>query len=435
MSSGRIDGGYLDSLSMFGIKPGLEATCELMRRAGNPERELSFIHIAGTNGKGSTGAMLECMLRGAGFTTGFYSSPHLIDIRERFRVNGLAVSEEDYLALSAELAEAARADTGRAFTFTYFEFTTVLAAMIFARAGVDIVIWETGMGGRFDSTNVVRPLASVITGIALDHQAYLGDTVEKIAAEKAGIIKPGVPVFTGVMPEAARRVIAGRARELECDCFRVAEEDAGSVTRRFDGTRTVQEFEYEGRRVTLPLMGGMQRRNFRLAALVLEKLAPRLGIDLDRAFRALAGCRWPGRYQQVSERLIVDGGHNPDGISALSEALKETFPGEKFTVVFAGFKDKDVAGGLRLLAELAAMFVFVPLAESDRPSYNGEELIALARESGIVNMEFAAASDAASALKLAFGCSSRRVVAAGSLYLAGEVLSASVEPAAVLNLE
>ena len=434
MSCGKIGGGYLDSLSMFGIKPGLEASCELMRRVGNPERELSFLHIAGTNGKGSTGAMLECMLRGAGFTTGFYSSPHLIDIRERFRVNGLAVSEEDYLALSAELAEAARAETGRSFTFTYFEFTTVLAAMIFARAGVDIVIWETGMGGRLDSTNVVRPIASIITGIALDHQAYLGDTIEKIAAEKAGIVKPGVPVFTGVMPDEARRVIAERARELGCDCFPVSKEDFKPVTRRFDGTRTVQEFDYEGRRITLPLIGEMQRRNFRLAALVLEKLSPRLGIDLDRAFRALATCRWPGRCQQVNERLIVDGGHNPDGIAALCAALKETFPGEKFTVVFAGFRDKDVAGGLRLLAELAAKFIFVPLRESDRPSYSGEELIALAKQSG-VKSQFASAPDAAAALKLAYEDAPRRVVAAGSLYLAGDVLSASVDPTAVLNLE
>ena len=378
--------------------------------------------------------MLECMLRGAGFTTGFYSSPHLIDIRERFRVNGLAVSEEDYLALSAELAEAARADTGRSFTFTYFEFTTVLAAMIFARAGVDIVIWETGMGGRLDSTNVVQPLASIITGIALDHQAYLGDTIEKIAAEKAGIVKPGIPVFTGVMPEAARRVIADRAHELGCPVFRVEEMGDQSVMRRFDGTRTVQEFDFHGRRITLPLMGGMQRRNFQLAALVLETLAPRLGLDLDRAFRALAGCRWPGRCQQVNERLIVDGGHNPDGIASLCEALKETFPGEKFTVVFAGFKDKDVAGGLRLLAELAAKFIFVPLAESDRPSYSGEELTALAKHSGI-DSEFASAPDAAEALSIAYESSPRRVLAAGSLYLAGEVLSAAVEPAAVLNLE
>ena len=240
--------------------------------------------------------------------------------------------------------------------------------------------------------------------------------------------------ITGIMPEEARRVISDRARELVSACFSVTRPFDGPVSRHFDGTRTVQEFEYDGRRIVLPLMGGMQRRNFQLAALVVEKLASTLGIDPERAFRALANCRWPGRCDQVSERLIVDGGHNPDGIASLCEALKETFPGEKFTIVFAGFKDKDVAGGLRLLAELAAWFIFVPLAESDRPSYSGEELIALAKDSGIV-ADFSAAPDSASALKLAYAGAPRRILAAGSLYLAGEVLAASVDPAAVLNLE
>lgn len=433
MTGGRAGGGYLDSLSMFGIKPGLEATAELMRRVGNPEKELAFLHIAGTNGKGSVGAMLECMLRGAGFTTGFYTSPHLVDIRERFRVNGLAISEADYATISAELADAARADTGRGFTFTYFEFTTVFAAMIFARAGVDVVLWETGMGGRLDATNVVCPLASIITGIALDHQSHLGDTIEKIAGEKAGIIKPGVPVFAGTMPDEAFRVIAARAKETGSPCHRVPGATPGPAAYRFDGEKTVQEFEFAGRKITLPLLGPMQRRNFRLAAEVLTKLAPRLGIDLDRAFSALAHCRWPGRCQQLTPRLIVDGGHNPDGISALGEALAEAFPGETFAVVFAGFKDKDVAGSLKLLAPLAARFVFAPLAESDRPSYSGGELRALARDVGIA-VPTAAASDAAEALELAARDTEHRTLVSGSLYLIGEVLAHTVPGAAILNL-
>ena len=434
MTSGRAGGGYLDSLSMFGIKPGLEATAELMRRVGNPEKELAFLHIAGTNGKGSTGAMLECMLRGAGFATGLYTSPHLVDIRERFRVNGIAVSEADYEAVSAELADAARADTGRNFTFTYFEFTTVFAAMIFARAGVDVVVWETGMGGRLDSTNVVRPLASIITNIALDHQAYLGDTVEKIAAEKAGIVKSGVPVFAGTMPDAAYRVIAAKAEEAGSPCFRVPAGIPGPAVYRFDGERTVQEFEFAGRTITLPLPGPMQRRNFRLAAEVLTKLAPKLGLDLDRAFRALAHCRWPGRCQEVTPRLLVDGGHNPDGITALAEALAEAFPGEKFAVVFAGFKDKDVAGSLRLLAPLAAHFLFVPLTESDRPSYTGEELRQMARGAGIT-VETAASANAAEALEAAARDGEHRTLVSGSLYLAGEVLSLTLPKAEILNLD
>ena len=171
---------YLENCNMFGIRLGLDSTKELLRRAGNPEKYLKFIHLAGTNGKGSTAAMLEHGFRSAGLTTGLYTSPHLIDVRERFRVNGKAVPTEIFNSIGEELAKAAEGGD-----FTYFEFATVLAALIFCRAGVDVVIWETGLGGRLDATNAVMSCASVITNIALDHQNLLGDTLEKIAAEKA----------------------------------------------------------------------------------------------------------------------------------------------------------------------------------------------------------------------------------------------------------
>lgn len=417
---------------MFGIKPGLEATVELMNRAGNPDRDLKFIHLAGTNGKGSTGAMLECALRSAGFTTGFYSSPHLIDIRERFRVNGRAVPQGDFDAYAAELAEAARRNTGRDFRFTYFEFTTVLAALIFARAGVDVVIWETGMGGRLDSTNVVNPIATVITNIALDHQAYLGDTIDKIAWEKAGIIKPAVPLFYGVMPEEARQVLLDRARQLGAAPTGPGPETAGRLHYKTANGMTVQEFEYEGRRVRLPLLGAMQRRNFRVVYPVLKFMQSRYGLDLDRALDGLANVRWPARCQQLNERLFVDGGHNPDGLAALCEALQEAAPCEKFRIVFAGFRDKDVAGSLKLIAPVAAEFVFVPLHEADRPCYSGEELCKLAAE--CCSVPSRAAENALLAVNDALADSKCRVLVAGSLYLAGEVLSGMADRRSVLDL-
>ncbi len=425
---------YLESLSMFGIRPGLENTVELLKRAGNPEHDLKFIHIAGTNGKGSAGAMLECALRASGFTTGFYSSPHLIDIRERFRVNGIAVPQDDFDRYAAELADAARRDTGKGCCFTYFEFTTVLAAMIFARAGVDVVIWETGMGGRLDATNAVTPVASVITNIALDHQAYLGDTIEKIAAEKAGIIKPGIPVFLGVMPESAHSVFEERAWRQGAPCFDASPAPLEKSSYRFCGGVAGQEFEFEGRLVRLPLLGAMQRTNFRLVAAVLKFLVRRLGLDYDRALAGLAGVRWPARCQMLHSRLLVDGGHNPDGLAALSEALREIFPGEKFTVVFAGFRDKDVASSLKLIAPVAGAFRFVPLHESDRPCYSGEELCRMAAEAGI-DVPCRADANALLAVNAALtDGSGRRVLSAGSLYLAGEVLAAFARRSEVLDL-
>src|SRR5574344_1884336 len=255
---------FYDSLPMFGIKPGLEATRELMRRAGNPDRELKFIHIAGTNGKGSTAAMLECAFRKAGLTTGLYTSPHLLDVRERFRVNGRAVPQADFNAYTSELLEAAGYGTPNQCPFTYFEFTTVLAALIFVRAGVDVVVWETGMGGRLDATNVVNPAASVITNIALDHQAYLGNTLAKIAGEKAGIIKAAAPLFYGVMPEEARGVLLKHAREVGAPATGPGPEIEGEVRYSVEENSASQRFPYGGREIRLPLLGAMQRRNFRI---------------------------------------------------------------------------------------------------------------------------------------------------------------------------
>ena len=184
---------YLDTFSMFGIKLGLEQTEALFDAAGINLDTMRFIHVAGTNGKGSTSAMIERGLRECGYKTGFYSSPHLISIRERFRVNGQAISENDFAKIMSEMADAASLLAKQGMKVTYFELTTALALKYFMYEKVDFVVLETGMGGRLDSTNVVTPEVSVITNIALDHQKYLGDTIAEIASEKAGIIKPGIP--------------------------------------------------------------------------------------------------------------------------------------------------------------------------------------------------------------------------------------------------
>ena len=416
---------------MFSIKPGLEATCELLRRAGHPEKDMKFIHLAGTNGKGSTGAMLERALRAAGFATGFYSSPHLLDVRERFRVNGIAVSQEDFDHLSGELELLAR----QGGSFSYFEFTTVLAMMIFARAGVDVVVWETGMGGRLDATNVVLPIASVITNIALDHQAYLGNTIAEIAAEKAGIIKPDVPVFHGELPPEALAVIEARAAAEDAPCFGPEPaEDGDSVRYEERGGRICQIFHCDDEEVHLPLPGAMQRRNFRLAAAVLRYLAPRLHFDFRRALAGIDDVRWPGRCQRLMENVILDGGHNPDGLLALREALAESRPGEKFTILFAGFRDKDVAGSIALLAPIAREFFCVPLHEADRPAYSGEELAAMVAQCSAPPPPARNFDSAGEALRTALAENKGMILVAGSFYLVGEILRQFADPHTVLDL-
>ena len=365
---------FFERLPMYGIKMGLDNTYNLMRLAGNPEKDLRFIHIAGTNGKGSTGAMLECALRHSGLTTGFYTSPHLVDIRERFRVNGRAVPQDLFCNCVEELLRAASYRTDHCANFTYFEFLTVLAAMIFSRAGVDAVIWETGMGGRLDATNVVTPQAVVITNIALDHQAYLGNTIEEIAAEKAGIIKDGAPLFYGVMPEAARNVLLEYARKSGSAVTGPAPAVSGKVRYEFSNNAVCQKFRYNERDITLALPGVMQRRNFQLVYQVLTHFAARWNFDPGHALDALEFVRWPGRCQWLNERLIIDGGHNPDGVRALAESVTERYPEEKFLVVYAAFGDKHAPEGLKYLEKFAAKFIFTVPGAHGRAPYTPEEL-------------------------------------------------------------
>lgn len=420
---------YFDALDMNGIRLGLDATRELARRCGSPERNLKFIHLAGTNGKGSTGAMLECALRQAGLKTGFYTSPHLVYLRERFRIAGKAVSEARFARATEELAKLAEGGH-----FSYFETATVLAMKLFAEEKCDVVVWETGMGGRLDATNVVTPVASCVTNIAFDHMKALGNTLAAIAGEKAGIVKPGVPVFYGVMPDEARQVIEARAKELGSPCFGPgeAEPETAKLARSADG-RVRQCFKYGGHDIELPLLGHMQRRNFRIVYAVLKRLAPALGVDFAAALKGVRETRWPARFQRLDDRLIVDGAHNPDGIGALLEALDEIFPGKKFPIVYAAFKDKHVEHCLPELAKKAARFYFTPLALEGRPSFSGTELGELLGTWSSV--PFTPCASAAEALARARNENPDAVVlSAGSLYLAGEVLAAAAPPEAVLDL-
>ena len=420
---------YFNNLNMNGIRLGLDATRELARRAGNPERNLKFIHLAGTNGKGSTGAMLESAFRHAGLKTGFYTSPHLVYLRERFRIAGKAVGEAEFAKATEELVKLAEGGS-----FSYFETATVLAMKLFAENHCDVVIWETGMGGRLDATNVVTPAASVITNIAFDHMKALGNTLAKIAGEKAGIIKPGVPVFTGVMPDEALRTIAAKARELGSPLFTpgAPEPEHADFEVGADG-RLRQCFDYDGRRIKLPLLGRMQRRNFRIVYALLKELAPEFGVTLDAALDGVAQTKWPARFQKVDDTLLVDGAHNPDGVGALIEALDELYPGRKFPVIYAAFKDKHVENCLPELAKKAAKFYFTPLAQEGRPSFSGAELGAMVKAWS--DAPATPCGSAAEALdKARTENPGTLVLSAGSLYLAGEILSAAAPPAAVLDL-
>ncbi len=416
---------FIDSLNMFAIRLGLDSTRELARRVGNPENSLRFVHLAGTNGKGSTGAMLERALREQGLTTGFYTSPHLIDVRERFRINGKTVDRECFDRCGKILADAGGKD------FSYFEFATVLAMLIFKEAKCDVVIWETGMGGRLDATNIVTPELCIITNIALDHVGHLGDTTALIAAEKAGILKAGVPLVHGRLPEDAAEVIYQRAEELAVPVYPCRAEVPQEYRIIAENGMPLQKFVYDGRDITLALPGRMQRENFRIVYEALAILASKFDFDFDKALSALKLVRWPGRFQTIGDRMILDGGHNPDGTAALAEAVAELFPQEKFTTVYAAFADKNAGECVANLAAFTEEFIFTSPGSYSRESFKADVLSDFAEK---YHIPASGCSDPIEALERALNCSDRRVIISGSLYLAGEVLQKYLPLEATLDL-
>jgi dihydrofolate synthase/folylpolyglutamate synthase len=343
----------LFSLRRMGVKLELERMEAALRAVGDPHRDLRFVHLAGTNGKGSTAAFLEAMLRAAGCRAGLFTSPHLSRFTERIRIAGVEIAPADVVRLEAE----ARARV--AVPLTFFETVTLLALMHFRERGAEVVVLETGLGGRFDATNVVAPEVAVVTGISLDHTEYLGATLAAIAFEKAGIMKAGRPVVATapsgealevIVREAARRPsplsLLGRDFDLVPDgdalCFR----GLGAPDLRVPG---------------LGLRGPHQRLNAALALAAAELLARR-GVALPPAARVagLARCRWPGRLEELSRepRVWVDAAHNPAGAEALARALAEV-PYHRLTLCLGVLRDKDAAGVLAPLVPLAHRVITV----------------------------------------------------------------------------
>ena len=379
---------WLNSTQFFGIKLGLENTSRLLARLGNPERHLRILHIAGTNGKGSVCAMSDSILRSAGLKTGLFTSPHLCDYRERVRVDGTMISREATAQILTQLHSLCQ-DWPHSPTF--FELSTALALAHFAREQCEVVILETGMGGRLDATNAVTPLASIITPIAMDHAEWLGDSITRIATEKAGIIKPGIPVVSS--PQSP-------------DATQVLREHAARASSRL----TFVDSPYSG---PLGLSGAHQKWNASLALLGLQA-ADLLPAD-HSIVNGLKNVSWPARFQRVGDRIIVDGAHNPHAVSSLVETWREEFGSQKPTVIFGALKDKDHREMLALLSSLAHSFLFVPIA-SPRSRDPAEFPPDTTRPSKI-------APTLPSAIQSALAIQTP-VLITGSLFLAGEALAA-----------
>ncbi|MEO6034495.1 MAG: folylpolyglutamate synthase/dihydrofolate synthase family protein [Verrucomicrobiota bacterium] len=398
---------FLYDLQMFGAKFGLENTFKLAALVGNPQHKLRFIHVAGTNGKGSVCAMLESIYRASGLRVGLFTSPHLVSFAERIQVNRQLISESDVARLVAELTEDA-SKMGRVSQVqpTFFEFVTVMALKYFAEQKCDLVIWETGMGGRLDATNIVTPLASVITNVQFDHEKWLGNTLAQIAAEKAGIIKFGIPVITAASEPDALEVIVKTARERNSPLTPVG----------FAETKTPPLDK-----INLSLLGEHQRLNAAVAIATTRVLNSAIPVSEKAIYDGLSEVQWPGRLQQIQTKhgqtILLDGAHNPSGAMALREALARYFPGRKPTVILGILQDKEWSVICEILAPMAGKFLVVPVS-SARTSAPRDLASAIRRtNSGANTVAFQVLAQALEAT-----AQDSFVVITGSLYLVGEAL-------------
>ena len=348
---------YIHTTDWRGTKPGLTRIRALLDRLGNPERQLKFVHVTGTNGKGSTCAMLASILHEAGLRTGLYTSPYIVRFNERIQVDGEQIPDDALCALTEEVRAQADAMPDHP---SEFELVTAIAMLWFLRSRCDIVVCEVGMGGEFDATNVIpAPEAAVFTNIGLDHMQYLGGTVEEISATKAGILKPGCDAVLYPSGAAAENVIAARCRALGVPLHRV---DFSSL-RLTAASLQRQIFSFGARSMLrLPLLGGFQLRNAAVALTVVDVLRGRGWNIPEPAVRAgLARVRWPGRLEVVRREplFLMDGGHNPQCVQALAENLRTYLPSRPLTVLTGVLADKDWQHMFAPLAPLAEGFVTV----------------------------------------------------------------------------
>jgi len=428
---------YLFGLQRFGIKLGLANITALLRHLGNPHAGLRAVHIAGSNGKGSTAAFLTSILRQAGYRVGLYTSPHLIDFAERIQVNGVPISKDRVVRLTDRIREVvgdmdksgelwpdssisslpSDFDPKKA-TLTFFEFTTAMAFVHFREERVDLAVLETGMGGRLDATNVIDPLLALISPISLEHQQYLGKTLLQVAGEKAGIIKPGRPLFTTARQPRVVALLQEKCREVQAPFY--------AHGRDFRGRKTAPRLmDFRGRHhrwkgFRLGLAGSHQVLNASLSLAAAEMLLE-MGFLLkeEHLRNGLAETKWPGRLERVggSPPILLDGAHNPGGTRVLKQALEEEFPRRRLILVLGIMADKEIPKMMPNLVPLADLLILT------RPHMERAASLELLRKHVSPwekpTLEIA---DVGGAVEKAMGEAGREdlVVVTGSLYTVGE---------------
>jgi folylpolyglutamate synthase/dihydrofolate synthase len=404
---------YLAGLNIDVMRFGLETIAELLSRMGNPQNDYKTILIAGTNGKGSTATMTASILRSAGYKVGLYSSPHLVDVRERIIINGKKIPRKDFDQIIAHIKEKTKKP------LTYFELLTAAAFVFFQRRKVDIAVLEVGLGGRLDATNVCKPLVSIITNIAFDHMAYLGNTLESITREKAGIIKQNGICVTAVKQKKVLQVLKNICSRRKAKLYRLGA-DIKIVKQK------KSSFAYQGlfrklSGLTIPLQGEHQLANAALAVAAVE-LSDKNGLKIDNdAIRAgLKKAYLDARLEVLQKEplFLLDGAHNPAGISVLCRALKNDFSYKRLILIFSSLVDKDYRQMLKKIAPLANKIILTKL-KTTRAVLPDNMLKILEK----IGYKAIVTQNVGQAIQKAQALAGKKdlICATGSLYLAGEV--------------
>ncbi len=411
----------LFKLGRFGIKLELDTIFNILRLLNSPQKNYKIIHIAGTNGKGSIGTYISSILSEAGYKTGFYTSPHLIKFNERFSIDGVDVSDDEIVKAFQTVNNV---DMGKR-KATFFEIATAMAFYLFSKKRVEFAVIETGMGGRFDATNIVNPEVSVISNLSIEHTDYLGNTIRDLAREKAGIIKTGKPVITGVAQPSGIEFIKQKAKENSSPLYIFKKDFTIRKTPKSNN------FSYKGishnlKDVTTPLKGDHQRDNTALALAALEILSGK-NKDTDRKIftesnvkKGLKNAKWPGRLDYVLDKpsVIIDGAHNQHASKVLRSYLEKKFAGKKLTSVIGILDDKPYKSMLQNLTSISSRIIFTK-AKTGRSI---DPLILKKAAQKFSQAELIIMEDVGKACKFAINTSkdSDVVCIAGSLYVAGE---------------
>jgi dihydrofolate synthase/folylpolyglutamate synthase len=408
---------YLYRLQKHGIKLGLETMTALMVRLGMPQTRYRTLHIAGTNGKGSTAAMAAAVLQAAGYRVGLYTSPHLVEFRERIRVNGEMIAESQVAQLTEQLQTLCQPDLSP----TFFEYTTAMAFQHFADSGIDVAVLEVGLGGRFDATNVVTPMACAVTTISLDHQEYLGTTLSSIAFEKAGIIKPGVPVVLGRLKDDAWRTIEQVAQERQAPVFRLHKDFCTEG-------ETPQQFSYRGLGMhydglACALEGRHQLDNAACALALVGAAAPHgIAVTAEAVHEGLRVVNWAGRLEVVDRRptILLDGAHNPAAATVLADYLARSdrsHPSRPVVLVLGMMRDKNHRGFVEPLRSLVDEVV---LTQADLPRSATAQELRVSLEGLLSHPHVVPSLSDAMALARQLATPDGLVCVTGSLMLVGE---------------